>query len=250
VLRLTADDGEASAYDDVPISVLPLNQAPIVDAGPDLSVDAPAPAILLAGAVSDDGRPVGNPVDVTWSVVFASGEVTFTDPSSATTSAGFELSGAYVLRLSASDGELLASDDVIVFVNPGNTPPVVNAGPDLIGVVGQPRIIEGSVVDDGLPSYSFETQWTKLSGTGQYAPVGARHLDRCLDATASRHIQAQELAQLVHAGLALNPGDEFGHVAPGAVGLEAVPAAETFDDVRFTGMWVSGRRRCDGSTRP
>ena len=52
MLRLTADDGEVSASDEVTITVLPesTNQPPSVDAGSDLSVVMSSPAVAsLAG---------------------------------------------------------------------------------------------------------------------------------------------------------------------------------------------------------
>ena len=47
------------------------------------------------------------------------GTVTFATPTAVTTAAGFSTSGTYVLRLTASDGALSASDDVAVTVNAG-----------------------------------------------------------------------------------------------------------------------------------
>ena len=69
----------------------------------------------------------------TWSRVSGPGTVTFANASAADTTATFSAPGTYVLRLTATDGALTAQDEVTVTVNPatpGNTPPVVNAGPD------------------------------------------------------------------------------------------------------------------------
>ena len=80
VLRLTADDSELTASDDVTITVsAPANQAPVVDAGPDSSVTLPD-TIKLQGTVSDDGYP--NPpaaVTVLWKAISGPGVVTFND---------------------------------------------------------------------------------------------------------------------------------------------------------------------------
>jgi hypothetical protein len=52
--------------------------------------------------------------------------VTFTDASSPTTTASFGEAGEYVLRITADDGELQASDDVTVTVLPVDTPQTVS----------------------------------------------------------------------------------------------------------------------------
>lgn len=114
VLRLTAHDGELTADDDVTITVNPNHQPPVVNAGPDKTVSLPADA-ALNGAVTDDGLP--NPpgaVTTSWSQVSGPGVVTFTDASAQDTTAAFSAAGIYVLRLTADDGELTASDDLVV----------------------------------------------------------------------------------------------------------------------------------------
>ena len=98
----------------------PVNLAPSVNAGPDRSVVLPQPATLDA-TVTDDGLPSGSTVTTNWSVVSGPGPVTFADPGSVDTSASFSEPGAYVLRLTASDSALSASDDVGVTVLPAGT---------------------------------------------------------------------------------------------------------------------------------
>lgn len=97
----------------------PQNRAPVVSAGPDLTVTLPNSA-NIAGSVTDDGLPAGASVTQAWSVVSAppSGSVSFSDPTSPTTTASFSAAGVYTLRLTATDTELTASDDVNVSVNP------------------------------------------------------------------------------------------------------------------------------------
>jgi len=92
------------------------NQAPLVDAGGDLAVLLPDP-LSLNGAASDDGIPVPpGTLNVGWTKFSGGGEVVFTDTASATTEARFGAPGNYVLRLTASDGDLAAFDDVAVTV--------------------------------------------------------------------------------------------------------------------------------------
>lgn len=105
----------------------PANQAPSVNAGTDQALTLPAGA-LLAGSVADDGRP--NPpgvVTLTWSKTSGPGTVTFGTPSAESTTAAFSSSGAYVLRLTASDGALTTFDELTVTVTDAPPP-----GPVLI----------------------------------------------------------------------------------------------------------------------
>ena len=98
----------------------PANLAPSVNAGPDQSVVLPQ-AAALDGTVTDDGLPSGSSLTTTWIQVSGPGPVTFADPGSADTTASFTDAGAYVLRLTASDSSLSASDDVTVMVLPAGT---------------------------------------------------------------------------------------------------------------------------------
>lgn len=105
----------------------PLNQAPTVSAGPDQSVDL-ANGATLEGAVADDGLP--NPpgaVTTTWSQVSGPGTASFVDASAVDTSVTFSSGGSYVLRLTASDGDLIAFDEVLIVVTAPNLPGVFEA---------------------------------------------------------------------------------------------------------------------------
>jgi hypothetical protein len=100
------------------------NQAPRVDAGLDQTITLPAGA-TLDGTVSDDGRLNPTP-STTWSKVSGPGTVSFANAGAIDTAASFSVAGTYVLRLTADDGALSASDDVTITVNP--------QGPSSIGV--------------------------------------------------------------------------------------------------------------------
>jgi len=119
VLRLTAHDGDLSAFHDVAISVIDPNQPPTVDVGPDTTIPfAPQSTVFISGVVNDDGLP-NPPGGVThfWTEFSGPpGKVIFADPGSLTTAASFESPGIYVLRLTASDGQQTAFDDLTVTV--------------------------------------------------------------------------------------------------------------------------------------
>jgi PKD repeat protein len=169
VLRLTADDGELTVSDDVTITVNPANTAPVVDAGTDQTI-ALFGIAALDGTVSDDGLP--NPpgaVTTTWSKVSGPGTVTFANANAVDTTASFSAAGVYVLRLTANDSELTASDDVTITVSQANSAPVVDAGPDQTIALVDTAVLDGTVTDDGLPNPPglVTTTWSKVSGPAQ-----------------------------------------------------------------------------------
>jgi len=112
----------------------PANQPPVVNSGPDQVLSMFSTA-TLSGVVTDDDLP-GRPSRITsmWSVVSGPGTVTFANPAALATTATFSKLGVYKLRLTASDSELTASDEVRVTVaasesfQDGNFPTVAYAG--------------------------------------------------------------------------------------------------------------------------
>ena len=163
VLELTASDGELSSSDTITVTVIPRNQPPVVDAGPDQTLKLPALA-ALSGTVTDDALPRGSVVTVTWSVANGPGAVTFAAPNAAVTTASFSVPGVYSLRLSASDTDLTVSDDVVVTVLQ-NEAPSVSAGTDQEITLPSTVILSGTASDDGMPSGStLDVFWNQISG--------------------------------------------------------------------------------------
>jgi hypothetical protein len=166
------------------------NRRPKVDAGPDQTITLPASAIL-ENEVTDDGRP-DPPAEVikTWSKVSGpqGGEVTFEDVlavvkgghrtqhDSGTKKATFTKAGTYVLRLTADDHELTASDDVTVVVHREGGDPVVLERPVAAGADDAEEKSSGSV---SLTSSDLElvfdgaAQTLGLRFTGVTIPRGA-----------------------------------------------------------------------------
>ena len=95
----------------------PVNQPPIVSAGPDQTITLPSDA-TLDGDVTDDGLPTLQTITTTWARVSGPGSVTFGDASAIDTTASFPTSGVYVLKLTAGDGVLSSSATVTIIVNP------------------------------------------------------------------------------------------------------------------------------------
>ena len=94
------------------------NRPPTVDAGPDQTVSMPAASINLDGTADDDGKPLGSTLTVRWTQTSGPGTVTFGDSRRAATTATFSAEGTYVLRLTADDSVLSASDEATVLVTP------------------------------------------------------------------------------------------------------------------------------------
>lgn len=100
----------------------PTNMPPAVNAGPDRTVTLPS-SLAITGSVTDDGLPTPPTLTIAWSKTSGPGTATFNPANAAATTVTFSAAGTYVLRLSASDGALSASDEVQVSVsNPGTGP--------------------------------------------------------------------------------------------------------------------------------
>ncbi|HET9315695.1 MAG TPA: FG-GAP-like repeat-containing protein, partial [Vicinamibacteria bacterium] len=166
VLRLTANDGELGASDEMRVVVSDeTNEAPVVDAGPDQQITLPVDTVTLQGTATDDGLPQGSSLSVLWTQLSGPAPVEFATPTSAVTSARFTAAGTYVLQLSATDGQLSATDTTTVVVRPLNQPPTVQAGPDQTIVLPDDAVdLAGVVADDGLPNGTLAVSWTQASG--------------------------------------------------------------------------------------
>jgi RHS repeat-associated protein/uncharacterized repeat protein (TIGR01451 family) len=117
VLRLTASNAQQTASSDVNISLSQvINQAPVVSAGANQSVELPISTVTLTGSVTDDGLPLGGTITQQWSKLSGPGTVTFSSPTQLVTQATFSAPGTYLLQLTASDSQLSASSVVSVAI--------------------------------------------------------------------------------------------------------------------------------------
>ncbi|HLX64117.1 MAG TPA: PKD domain-containing protein [Planctomycetota bacterium] len=115
-----------------------VNTAPIVHAGDAQTVKIPQNKTTaingdyqawLAPTIIDDGLP--NPpgtVTVKWEKVSGPGDVTFNSATDAFTAVSFSVPGVYVLKITASDSVLSASDTTTITVTQ-NHAPVIDSGP-------------------------------------------------------------------------------------------------------------------------
>jgi RHS repeat-associated protein len=166
VLRLTTSDSELTNFDEVTVRFNQENQAPVVNAGPDLTIPLNGTA-TLNGSFTDDGLPINSTVITSWTMVSGPGLVTFARAADHITTATFSEAGVYVLRLTATDSALTASDETTVTVTPPNRAPDVNAGADFAITLPGTARLNGSVADDGLPVGStLSVTWSQVSGPG------------------------------------------------------------------------------------
>ncbi|MGZ5568024.1 MAG: PKD domain-containing protein, partial [Limisphaerales bacterium] len=158
LLRLTANDGLATANSDVTVTV---NRAPTVNAGSDQVVTNLQ--AVLNGSVSDDGLPTGT-VTSSWTEVSGPGVATFANSSSPATTVTFSATGVYVLRLTADDSLAQSSAQVTIVVD--GTPVVSATSDSPINLPASATLI-ATATDDALPVGSTLTHvWTKISGPG------------------------------------------------------------------------------------
>jgi len=159
VVSLTATDGPLSATDEAAVTITaPVqNQAPTVSAGPDVT-GVTGTAVALNGTVADDGLPAGRAVTATWSKVSGPGQVVFANANAAATTATFDAAGSYVVRLTASDGALSASDEATATITaPVAAGPVVRSVNPANYTAGQPVTVTLTcTLPGGTASYGLE----------------------------------------------------------------------------------------------
>lgn len=91
------------------------NGAPVVHAGADIALNG-QDTVTLKGTATDDGLPSQAPPATSWSTVSGPAKAAFAHPGALTSAVTFPAPGRYVLRLTATDGELAAHDDLAVTV--------------------------------------------------------------------------------------------------------------------------------------
>jgi hypothetical protein len=166
--ELTVSDGELATRDTVRVTVSAANQAPAVDAGTDQSIILGATANVTATATDPDG----DALTYAWTV--QSRPAASTAALSATTTPAVsitpDVAGAYVLRVTVSDGRGgQAFDEMTVTASAAgaNRAPVANAGFDLNGTETIRMTLDGSAsFDPDGDELTFS--WSILS-----APAGS-----------------------------------------------------------------------------
>jgi hypothetical protein len=122
------------------------NQAPIVYAGVDQEILANE-TITLNATITDDGHPVSGTTTVSWSKISGPGNVTFGNANAEDTTANFSATGAYVLRLVASDGNKQGYDDVTVYCGVPSADWQLNDGTGDAAADSSPYCNDGELVN-------------------------------------------------------------------------------------------------------
>ncbi len=165
IFEVTVTDNQgASDNDQVRVYVKPeiINQPPIADAGPDITVNLPTNSVNLSGTGSDND---GNITAYQWKKI-SGPTVTIANSTKPTATATGLLEGQYTFRLTVTDNSgATAYDDVIVTVLPErvNKAPIAIAGQDidLYWPTNQVTLSgAGSDEDGSIVSY----HWNKISG--------------------------------------------------------------------------------------
>ena len=195
-LKLSASDSARTGTDTI---VLTVNNAPVVNAGPDQTITLPDPATLSGSATDDDIPTPPGALTYTWSKVNGPGTVTFGNVHAASTTASFSASGTYSLKLTASDSVFTGTDTVLVTVNPSTSPTAdlkvtVSDGKTTIVAGAQstytitvtnagPVAVTGASVTDTFPSIFTGVTFaaTQSGGAAGFAASGTGNINDTVD---------------------------------------------------------------------
>jgi hypothetical protein len=130
VVQLIVHDGRLNSAPDIAI-LSSNNVAPVANAGPDQSGQAPGSLITLNGSASSDAN--GDPLTYSWSLSTPVGSATvLANPTSVRPTFTVDRDGDYVAQLIVHDGTVPSVPDSVTITS-NNVAPVANAGPDLGG---------------------------------------------------------------------------------------------------------------------
>ena len=127
--------------------------APTVDAGADVAIGE-LEDVVLQGLVTDDGL---SSLTATWSQVSGPGTATFSHAADASTSVTFDAAGTYVLRLTATDSQGSAYDELTVAIQAANDPVGHWLLNETSGLVAADESVQGN---DGALQGSSGPTWT------------------------------------------------------------------------------------------
>ncbi|HYG37021.1 MAG TPA: PKD domain-containing protein [Cytophagales bacterium] len=170
VFRILITDNEgATAFADVAVIVSPasVNQAPIANAGKDISLFLPQNSISIVGAGSD---PEGTILSYHWEKK-SGPSATLANVISSTLTASDLLEGVYIFKLTViDDKEASGSDEVkVVVYPPKNELPVAHAGEDITITLPDNEVVlegTGEDIDGTITSYV----WRKIEGPSFSSP--------------------------------------------------------------------------------
>ncbi len=155
------------------------NIGPIISAGQDASGIVEGSLATVLATFSDDGAPVGPPVQLTWSQVGGPGHVTIQNPHAPSTGLVFDKAGVYTLRVEADDLGIKTFDEMQVTVVPNLSIPgqfeftamdFAQAEGDVLGTLNVQVTRRNGAL--GAASVNYGTaDATATTADGDYCPV-------------------------------------------------------------------------------
>lgn len=162
---LIVNDGRlSSAPDEVEIYAAVPNIAPNADAGPDQNAITGG-MVVVDGSRSSDPDNWPQPLSYLWSFDLVPPESLLVDEAISgrnQATAGFVLDagGAYVMRLTVSDGDLASEDSVTILAAAANVPPNADAGSDITVHLGETAVPDASASNDpDNGPFALSYQW-------------------------------------------------------------------------------------------
>ncbi len=156
-----------------------VNGAPLVHAGPDQILTPPATNTQLAAVAQDEGLPAGL-MTLNWSLQSGPAPVVFGDANLPATTATFTAPGAYVLQCTASDGDAMATNTVLITVNAAGNPNDTDS--DGMGDAWENHYFGGLSADNAGPNDDWDSDglsnvYEYLTGTDPTDPNSGFHLE-------------------------------------------------------------------------
>ena len=168
-LAVTDNDG-ATTKDTVLVTVnaaVPVNTAPVANAGTDIDITLPVDNATLNGSGTDADGTIST---YQWTKIAGPASFIITSSTQAQTGINSLTEGSYQFELTVTDNDgATAKDTVTVTVHaaiPVNVPPIANAGNDVNITLPTDSVLlngSGTDVDGTIASYA----WTKISGPAQ-----------------------------------------------------------------------------------
>lgn len=169
-LRVTDNKG-AIAKDTVVITVNAMNQAPVANAGNDVTITLPTNSLTINGSSSFD--PDGTITSYQWTKISGPTQGAIVSSTQKQTVVNTLVQGVYKFELKVTDNQgAIGKDTVTVTVNPGVTPPnqapIANVGNDLVITLPTNAVTANGNASNDPDGSITAYQWTKISGPGQY----------------------------------------------------------------------------------
>ena len=175
----------------------------------------------LPGLVNDDDLPRGAKVTVGWKKNSGPGDVTFSSPTTAVTTAKFTAPGLYELELTANDTQKNGTAKIRVNV----------------AAVGQPVIVTEKAPDD----YSNAMKTIQASSTALRLSVGSRNYDSATQQIAELK-NSFVVAQLYWAGKGADDATRAAQVA-----MKAIADLEAANKVKNDAAMLEGQVLLNGT---